>query len=67
MHPVVTFWFSIHYAAAAVCREIFDVNTQLASPNLQDTDISLILKNKMAAAGISLKIIYLFLLADSQK
>ena len=36
MHPVVTFWFSIHYAAAAVCREIFDVNTQLASPNLQD-------------------------------
>ena len=30
-------------------------------------EISLILKNKMAAAGISLKIIYLFLLAGSHK
>ena len=31
------------------------------------TEISLILKNKMAAAGISLKIIYLFLLAASHR
>ena len=30
-------------------------------------EISLILKNKMAATGISLKIIYLFLLAGSHK
>ena len=49
---------------------------QLGSPNLQDIFIggggggkllweenSLILKNKMAATGISLKIIYIFLLA----
>ena len=47
---------------------------QLGSPNLQDrmvrfsgTEISLILKNKMAAVGISLKIIYLFLLAGSRR
>ena len=61
--------------------EIFDVNglrgklQQLNSSNLQGylhwvvsfsgTEISLILKNKMAALGISLKIIYLFLLAGS--
>ena len=31
------------------------------------TEISLILKNKMAAAGISLKIIYIFLLAVSDR
>ena len=31
------------------------------------TEISLILKNKMAATGISLKIIYLFLLAGSNR
>ena len=31
------------------------------------TEISLILKNKVAAAGFSLKIIYLFPLADSHK
>ena len=71
--------FSIHNFAAAAHREIFGVNAlrgklhQLGSPNLQDifirevsfsgTEISLILKNKMAAAGISLKIIYLFILA----
>ena len=35
-------WFSVRYAAAAACREIFGVNTlrgkqqQLGSPNLQD-------------------------------
>ena len=50
---------------------------QLGSPNLQDIfiggirfsgkEISLILKNKMAAAGISLKIIYVFLLAVSHR
>ena len=69
-------WFSVRYAAAAR-REIFGVNAlrgkqqQLGSPNLQDIFIvsfsgkenSLILKNKMAAPGISLKIIYIFLLA----
>ena len=71
-------WFSVRYAAAAR-REIFGVNAlrgkqqQLGSPNLQDIFIggvsfsgkenSLILKNKMAATGISLKIIYIFLLA----
>ena len=31
------------------------------------TEISLILKNKMAATGISLKITYLFLLAGSRR
>ena len=31
------------------------------------TEISLILKNKMAATGISLKIIYIFLLAVSHR
>ena len=56
---------------------------QLGSPNLQDifigsggggggvsfsgTEISLILKNKMAAAGISVKIIYICLLAVSHR
>ena len=71
----------VRYAAATTCREIFDLNNlsrklhQLASINLQDifigdlslfaTDISLIMKNKMAALGISLKIIYIFLLAGS--
>ena len=64
-------WFSVRYAAATP-REIFGVNAlrgkqqQLGSPNLQDIFIgkenSLILKNKMAATGISLKIIYIFLL-----
>ena len=60
------------------CVEIFGVNTlggklhQLGSANLQDifiggvtfsgTEISFILENKMAAVGISLKIIYIFLL-----
>ena len=72
-------WFSVRYAAAAARREIFGVNAlrgkqqQPGSPNLQDIFIggvsfsgkenSLILKNKMAAMGISLKIIYIFLLA----
>ena len=75
-------WFSIRYAAAAR-REIFGVNTlrgkrqQLGSPNLQDIfmggvsfsgkENSLILKNKMAATGISLKIIDIFLLAVSHR
>ena len=74
-------WLSVRYAGAAARREIFGVNTlrgklhQLGSPNLQDIftgwvsfsekEISLILKNKMAAAGISLKIIYIFLLQNS--
>ena len=54
---------------------------QLGSPNLQDifiggggggvsfsgTENSLILKNKMAAAGISLKIIFIFLLTVSHR
>ena len=69
--------------AAATRREIFGINAlkgklhQLGSPNLQDifivylsfsgTENSLILKNKMAAAGISLKIIYIFLLAVSHR
>ena len=35
--------------------------------SLSGTEISLILKNKMAAAGISLKIIYIFLLAVSHR
>ena len=75
-------WFSICYAAAAARREIFGVNAlrgklhQLGSPNLQDIslggkllweEISLILKNKMAAAGISLKIINIFILAVSHR
>ena len=76
-------YFSIRYTAAAAGREIFDVNAlrgklhQLGSPNLQDiylrevsfpgTEISLILKYKMVAVGISLKIIYLFLLAGSHR
>ena len=79
---MVDIWFSICYAAAAR-REIFGINAligklhQLGSPNLQDifiwgvsfsgTEISLILKNKMAAAGVSLKIIYIFLLAVSHR
>ena len=71
-------WFSVRYAATAARREIFGVNAlrgkqqQLGAPNLQDIFIgvsffgkenSLILKNKMAAKGISLKIIDIFLLA----
>ena len=64
-------------------REILGINAlrgklhQLGSPNLQDIfiggvsfsakEISNILKNKMAAAGISLKIIYIFLLAVSHR
>ena len=50
---------------------------QLGSPNLQDifiggvsfsgTESSHILKNKMATAGISLKIIYIFLMAVSHR
>ena len=51
---------------------------QLGSANFQDifigrgvsfsgTEISVILKNKMAAADISLKIIYIFLLAVSHR
>ena len=35
--------------------------------SFSETEISLILKNKMAAAGISLKIIYIFLLAVSHR
>ena len=64
-------WFSIRYATAR--REIFGVDAlrgklhQLGSPNLQFTEISLILKNKMANAGISLKIIYIFLLTVSHR
>ena len=60
-----------------LCIEIFGVNAlrgqlhRLGSPNLgvrfSGTEISLSLKNKMAAAGISLKIIYLFLLAGSHR
>ena len=40
-HPVIL-WFSVRYAAAAVRREIFGINSlrgklqQLGSPNLQD-------------------------------
>ena len=67
---------------AAARREIFGINAlrgkrqQLGSPNLQDIFIgggkllwenSLILKNKMAATGISLKIIDIFLLAVSHR
>ena len=65
------------YAAATAHGEIFSVNAlrgklhQLGSPNLQDifigTEIILILKDKMAAVGISLKIIYIFLLAVSYR
>ena len=77
MHQVDT-WFSIRYATQH--RGIFAVNAfsgkleKLALPNLQDiltwshasvTKISLILKNRMAALVISLKIIKLFLLAGS--
>ena len=63
--------------------EIFGINAlrgklhQLGLPNLQDIfiwgvsfsgkEISLILKKKMAATGISLKIIYIFLLAVSHR
>ena len=75
-------WFSVRYADATR-REIFGVNAlrgkqqQLGSPNLQDIfnggvsfsgkENSLILKNKMAATGISLKIIDIFLLAVSHR
>ena len=74
-------WFSVRSTAAR--REIFGVNApkgklhQLGSPNLyyifiggvnfSGTENSLILKNKMTAAGISLKIIYIFLLAVSHR
>ena len=76
-------WSSVCYTATVATRsEIFKVNTlrgklhQLGSPNLQGislgksfsgTEISLIKKTKMAAMGISLKIIYLFLLAGSHR
>ena len=66
-------------AATSAHREIFGVDTrrgkqqQLGSPNFSGylhwgvsfsgKENSLILKNKMAATGISLKIIYIFLLA----
>ena len=74
-------WASLCYAAA-IRREIFGVNAlrgkwqQLGSPNLQNIfigvsfsgkEISLILTNKMATTGISLKIIYIFLLSVSHR
>ena len=66
-------WFSVRYAAAH--REIFSVNalrkttagrfTKFAGylhcgVSFSGKENSLILKNKMSAAGISLKIIYIF-------
>ena len=76
-------WFSVCYAAAVHreifgINTLRGKLHQLGSPNLQDIfigggvsfsgkEISLILKNKMAAAGISLKIIYIFLLAVSHR
>ena len=72
-------YFGLAFNTPPPHLEIFGVNAlrgkqqQLGSPNLQDIFIggvsfsgkenSLILKNKMAATGISLKIIYIFLLA----
>ena len=74
-------WFSVRYPAAH--REIFGVNalkrkttsarfTKFAGylhwgVSFSGKEISLILKNKMAATGISLKIIYIFLLAVSHR
>ena len=63
-------WLSVCYAIAA-CREIFDVNTLrftgylLWGLGFSATEISVILKNKIAAVDISLKIICLFILAGS--
>ena len=69
-------------AAATARTEIFDVNAlRKTTParftkfveylhwgvSFSGTEISLILKNKMAAAGISLKIIDIFLLAVSHR
>ena len=70
-------WFSVRYATAAAYREIFGLNalrkknrparfTKFAGylyweVSFFGTEITLILKSKMAAMGISLKIIYLFL------
>ena len=74
--------FSVRYAGAA-CREIFGVNalkrkttvlrfTKFAGylhwgVSFSGKENSLILKNKMAATGISLKIIDIFLLAVSHR
>ena len=75
-------WFSVRYAAAtaAARTEIFGVNAlrgkqqQLGSPKYLHWGVSfsgkennLILKNKMAATGISLKIIYIFVLAVAHR
>ena len=71
-------WFSVSFATAQ--REIFDMNA-LRKParitkfagylhwgvSFSGTELSLMLKNKMAAAGICFKIIYLFLLAVSHR
>ena len=74
-------WFSVRYTTAAAHREIFGVNalrgkmtparfTKFArylhwEVSFSETEITLILKNKMAATSISLKIIYVFLLPGS--
>ena len=68
-------WFSVHYAAA-ICTDFLCQNVESFTKfagylhwevSFSGTEISLILENNMAAAGLSLKIIYLFLLAGSHK
>ena len=67
-------YFGLAFTPPPLHVEIFYVNALIKfagylhwEVNFSGTEISLILKNDMAAAGISLKIIYIFLLAGSHK